>query len=320
MCDETPPAIRKMQTCCAECASRNCIGVWHDFCCGASHESAVTYKWWHQARSMIIETMRKWDKDNVSRLAAALSCYALLSIAPLGILLVAGAGIAFGPQAARGQVALAMGPMLGSEVARAIEAIIVNARAPGPGIASTILGVVVLLLGASGVFVELQSAMNTIWNVSPIAGTVVPTFFRRRLISIVMILSGAVLMLALPLLSATRVAAGVFFKKHLPGGEMIWQLGIGVSSFVLEAALFAVVFQAVPEIDVAWKNVWPGAIVTAVLFTLGKLLLGVYIGKSTVTSSYGAASSLVALVAWVYYSSQVVFLGAEFTEVYSRRK
>jgi membrane protein len=268
---------------------------------------------------MIRETFRKWDADNVSRMAAALSCYTLLSIAPLGILLMAIAGVAFGGQAASGQIAMALGPVLGVEVARAIESIIVNAPASGTGLLGTALGLAVLLLGASGVFVELQAALNTIWKVKPKPGHGAVSYIRHRFLSFAMVLAVAVLLLVSLLMNAALAAVGTYFERYLPGGEPIWQVANGLGWFALTAALFAVVFRVVPEIEIAWKSVWTGALVTAFLFTLGKLLLGLYLGKSSFTSSYGAAGSIVAIVAWVYYSSQTVLLGAEFTEVYSRR-
>jgi membrane protein len=268
---------------------------------------------------MIGETLRNWDTDNVSRMAAALSCYTLLSIAPLGILLMAIAGAMFSQQAASGQIAMALSPVIGHEIGRAIESIIVNSRASGTGFLSTALGLTVLLLGASGVFVELQSALNTIWKVTPKQGNVAVLFVRHRILSFAMVFSVAFLLLVSLLVNAALAAMGTYFERYLPGGELIWQVTTGFGWFVLTATLFAVVFKVVPEIEVAWKNVWTGALVTAFLFTLGKLLLGLYLGKSSFASSYGAAGSIVAIVAWVYYSSQTILMGAEFTAVYSRR-
>jgi membrane protein len=252
-------------------------------------------------------------------LAAAVSCYTLISIAPLGILSVAIAGAVFGQAAARGKIASDMGSLVGTKAARAIETIILNAHAPGVGISSTVFGVIVLLVGASGVFAELQSAMNTIWKVAPKAGQGVITFIRHRFFSFAMVLSVAFLLLVSLLLSAALPVIGKYFEGYLPGGEPVWQVINASATLALTTVLFAVIFRVVPDIEVAWKDVWPGAFVTALLFTLGKLLLGLYIGKSSVTSSLGAAGSLVALVIWVYCSSQIVFFGAELTEVYSRR-
>ena len=274
---------------------------------------------WRQTGSIILETVRNWNKDNVSRLAAAVSCYTLISIAPLGILSVAIAGAVFGQATARGQIAADISSLVGIKAARAIETIILNSRGPGSGIWSTALGVTVLLLGASGVFAELQSAMNTIWKVEPKAGQGVMTFIRHRFASFAMVLIVTTLLFVSLLLSAALPFIVKYFEGTVPGGQFFWQLFSASASLALTTFLFALIFKVVPDIDVAWKNVWPGAFVTALLFTLGKLLLSLYIENSAVTTSYGAAGSLVALVIWVYCSSQIVFCGAEFTEVYSRR-
>ena len=274
---------------------------------------------WRQTGSIVLEAVRNWQADNVSRLAAALSCYTLISIAPLGILSVAIAGAVFGQAAARGQIATDISSMVGTRAARAIETIILNAHAPGTGTWSTVLGVVVLLLGASGVFVELQSAMNSIWKVAPKTGEGVMTFIRQRFSSFAMVLVVALLLFASLLLSAALPILGKYLAGTMLSGQFVWQSINASASVALATLLFALIFRVVPNIDVAWKDVWPGAFVTAILFTLGKFLLSLYIENSPVTTSYGAAGSLVALVIWVYCSSQIIFFGAELTEVYSRR-
>ncbi len=274
---------------------------------------------WGRIWAIAGETIHNWEQDNVSRLAAALSCYALLSIAPLGIMSVAVAGLVFGQEAARGHIAAEIGSIVGSEAARAIELIVANSARNSGGILGAVLGIVVLILGASGVFVELQSAMNTIWKVAPKPGQGVITFIRHRMLSFAMVLAVAFLLLVSLIVNAALSAIGKFFGEYLPVGEVIWQVAYGAVSFVITAGLFALIFKVLPDIEVAWGDVWPGAFVTAFLFTIGKVLLALYIGESSVTSSFGAAGSLVALVIWVYYSSQIVFLGAELAEVYSRR-
>ncbi len=269
--------------------------------------------------AIVLEAVRNWEVDNVSRLAAAISCYTLISIAPLGILAVAIAGAVFGQAAARGQIVTDISSMVGARAARAIETIILNAHNPGSGNWSTVLGIVVLLFGASGVFVELQSAMNTIWKVGPKAGQGVMTFIRHRFASFVMVLVVTLLLFTSLLLSAAFPFVGKYLTGTMLGGPLVWQSINIATSVAFASLLFALIFKVVPEVAVAWKYVWPGAFVTAILFTLGKLLLGFYIENSSVTTLYGAAGSLVALVIWVYCSSQIVFFGAELTEVYSRR-
>jgi membrane protein len=209
--------------------------------------------------------------------------------------------------------------MVGTSAARAIETIILNAHEPGSGIWNTAFGIIVLLFGASGVFVELQSAMNTIWKVGPKTGQGVMTFIRQRLASFGMVLVVALLLFGSLLLSAALPVVGKYFQGIVPGGPLVWLLGNALASIALATLLFAFIFKVVPDIDVAWGDVWPGAFVTALVFTFGKMLLSLYIEHSSVTTSYGAAGSLVALTIWTYFSSQIVFLGAELTEVYSRR-
>lgn len=271
-----------------------------------------------RTREIVLETVRNWDDDNVSRFAAALSCYAILSVAPLGILSVAIAGAIFGQAAARGQIATELGSVVGPEAARAIETIIRDAHAPSAGVFSTVFGVVVLLFGASGVFVELKSAMNAIWKVNSKAQSVVATFVRTRVVSFVMVLAVSTLLLASLLLSAALTIIETYFEGYLPGSKLIWQVANAVGSLALTTVFFAAIFRLLPDIEMTWKVVWPGAFVTALLFAFGKLLLGLYITQSSVSSSYGVTGSFAAAVIWVYYSSQIVFIGAEFTAAYSR--
>jgi membrane protein len=269
---------------------------------------------------MLKETVGDWNDHNASRLAASLACYTLLSIAPLVVLSVAVAGLAFGDKAARGEIAGEIGSVVGADAAHAIEAIVFNAKTPTSGIIGTVVGVVVLLFGASGVFGELQSALNAIWGVAPKPGRGFMGIVRDRFFSFAMVLAVAFLLLVSLVVSAGLAAAGKFFAEYLPGGAGVWQVVNFAVSLGITTLLFALIFKFVPEAEIAWKDVGIGALVTALLFSLGKLLVGLYIGRSSVASSFGAAGSLVALVIWVYYSSQIIFLGAEFTQVYARRR
>lgn len=271
------------------------------------------------AWSLLKAAASDWSEDNASRLAASLACYTLLSIAPLLVVSVAVAGLVFGQDAARGEIARELGSIVGTEAAKAIEAIIAHAKRPEAGVQSTLIGGAVLLLGASGVFNELRSALNTIWEVEPKPGQSAKNFLRHRFLAFAMVLAVAFLLLVSLVVSAGVSALGRFFQSYLPGGELVWQLANFVIGVAFATLLFAAIFKVVPDVRVAWRDLWVGAAFTAVLFSVGKLLLGLYIGKSATTSSYGAAGSLVALVIWVYYSSQVFFLGAEFTQAYARR-
>ncbi len=263
------------------------------------------------------ETVSEWDDDRAMSLAASLAFYTLLSIAPLLVVAVAVAGMVFGEDAARGEIVRQLEGVLGHQGGEAIQSILVSAKKPTAGITGTVVGVVVLLFGASGVFSELQAAMDTIWNVRPkplgIFG-----FVKARLLSFAMVLGVAFLLLVSLLLSAALSAAGTFLGANLPGGETIWQVANFIISFAIITGLFALMFKVIPDVIVAWKDVFVGATITAFLFTIGKLLIGLYLGKASVGSPYGAAGSLVVLVVWIYYSTQILLLGAEATQVYAR--
>lgn len=268
---------------------------------------------------IVKETVSDWSDDNASRLAAALACYTLLSIAPLLVLSVAVAGLAFGEEAARGQIVGQIGAIVGTEAGSAVQTIAANANKPAAGVLSTIVGVLVLLFGASGVFNELVNALNAIWEVEAKPNQGIWGFIRHRFFSFAMVLAVAFLLLVSLVVSAALAAAGKFFEQYLPGGEVVWQVVNFVVGLAVTTLLFASIFKVIPDVVIRWRDAWIGGLFTAVLFALGKLALGLYIGKSGTTSSFGVAGSLVALVLWVYYSSQILFLGAEFTQVYSRR-
>jgi membrane protein len=270
--------------------------------------------------SLVGEALQNWRSHNASRLAASLSCYAILSSAPLVVLSVAVAGWAFGEQAARGEIAQQIGSVVGSDAGRAVEAIVLNAKEPpSSGIVGTVVGLSILLFGASGAFAELQAALNTIWGVAPKPGRGLLGMVRDRFFSFGMVMAVAFLLLASLVLSAGLSAAGMFFSASLPGGAMLAQALNFVVSLGIITLLFALVFKVVPEAKIAWRDVWLGAFVTAALFDVGKVLLGIYMGRSSMTSAYGAAGSLVALVVWIYYTSQIVFFGAELTRVHAQR-
>jgi membrane protein len=257
--------------------------------------------------------------DKGPRLAAALAFYTLLSLSPLVVIAVAIAGLAFGEEAARGQIAAELSGVVGAHGASVIETLVQNAERPEAGVASSIIGLVVLLFGASGVFGELQDALNTIWRVEPKPGLGLRGLIRERLFSFAMVMGVAFLLLVSLVVSAVLAAAGKYLSGHLPGGDLVWNLLNGAISLVVIAGLFAATFKTVPSAHIAWRDVWIGAAVTALLFTLGKFAIGLYLGRSSVSSTYGAAGSLVALIVWVYYSAIILFFGAAFTRVYAER-
>ena len=264
------------------------------------------------------DTGNEWYEDQVPRLAASLAFYTLLSMAPLSILCVSIVGFFYGEDAARGEIAGQLAQVIGPEAAGAVQGIIFNAHQSSSGLISTIIGVALLLVGASGAFTELQSALNAMWGVKPKPGRGLLGFLHDRFLSFTMVLGVAFMLLVQLILSAALAAVSGVLSKSLPGGEWLWQ-GLNFAlSFVTVTVLFALIFKVVPDAQIRWRDVAVGAAVTALLFSFGKLLLGLYLGKSTVASPYGAAGSLVAFVLWVYYASQILFLGAEFTQVYTR--
>lgn len=275
---------------------------------------------WKTVWELTKATIKSWSDDNSTRLSAALAYYTLLSLAPLLVLVVAIAGLVFGDDAARGQVGDELATLVGPEAGAGIQTVLKHARGPEGGAWGSILGGAVLLFGASGVFGELQAALNTIWKVEPKPGRGVLGVLKDRFFSFTMVMGVAFLLLVSLVLSAALSAVGAFFSDLLPGGELLWQLANNVISLAVISFLFALLFKVVPDIEVAWRDVLPGAVCTALLFTIGKYLLGLYLGRASVASPYGAAGSLIVLVIWVYYAAQILFLGAEFTRVYAERR
>jgi membrane protein len=267
---------------------------------------------------VIKQTGESWSNDNATRLAAALAFYTVLSIAPLLVLAVAVAGWVFGEDAARGQIAGQLASIVGEKAGEGIQTLLKQAQDPDQSTFGSIVGIVVLIAGASGVFGELQSALNAIWEVTPRPGRGILGFLRDRVFSFSLVLGVAFLLLVSLVVSAGLAATGKFFASTLPGGELLWQTLNFTISFAVVTALFAVLLRVVPDIKVPWRGIWPGAAVTALLFTIGKFALGLYLGRASVSSPYGAAGSVVLLVIWVYYAAQILFLGAEFTREYVR--
>ncbi|HKO94071.1 MAG TPA: YihY/virulence factor BrkB family protein [Polyangiaceae bacterium] len=266
--------------------------------------------------TILKDTGKEWSEDEASRLAASLALYTLLSIAPLLVIAVAVAGMVFGADAARGQISQEVSAVVGGRAGEAIEGLVANARAPEAGILSSAIGIVVLLFGASGVFGELQSALNRIWEVKPKPNRGLKGLVRDRFLSFTMVMGVAFLLLVSLVVSAGIVAITSYFSNLLPL-PALWQLLNVVVGLAVTTALFALTFKVVPDAKIAWRDVWVGGLVTAVAFSLGRMALAWYVGRGATVSAFGAAGSLVALILWVYYSAQILFLGAEFTQVYA---
>lgn len=272
------------------------------------------------AWQLVKDTISGWSDDNATRLAAALAFYTVLSIAPLLVLAVAVAGWVFGEEAARGELASELSTFMGPQAGAGVQTLLQHAHQPEASTLGSLLGGLVLLVGASGVFGELQSALNAIWRVKPRPGRGVLGAVRDRFFSFSMVMGVAFLLLVSLILSALLTAVGSFFEQALPGGEGLWQLLNSSVSFLVITGLFALIFKVLPDVKIPWRLVWPGAAFTALLFTAGKFALGWYLGRASVSSPYGAAGSLVVLVIWVYYAAQIMFLGAEFTREYARTR
>jgi membrane protein len=273
-----------------------------------------------QIWQMLKQTASDWSDDSASRLAAALAFYTVLSIAPMMVLAVAVAGLVFGEDAARGQIAEQIAAVVGPQAGSAIQTIIANAKAPAAGLVSTAVGMGVLLFGASGVFGELQASLNVVWDVAPKPGRGLRGFIEQRFFSFTMVLGVAFLLLVSLALSAALSAVGSVVSEELPGGSVLWQAVNFVVSLGLITVLFAMIFKVIPDAKIMWNDVWVGAFVTALLFSLGKYALGLYVGRASLASPYGAAGSVIVLVVWVYYAAQILLLGAEFTQVWARRE
>ena len=264
---------------------------------------------YRQAWRLAQRAVDAWIEDYAPSMGAALSYYALFSIAPLLLIAIGVAGFFFGEEAARGEIFGQLAALLGPEGARAVEGLVASARKPESGLVAMVVGTALLITGASTVFGELQNALDRIWRAparEPSKGWW--KLLRARVLSFGMILGIAFLLMVSLVLSAVVSALGRW-----------WGLQVGdlALSFALTTVLFAMIYKVIPRVRIAWRDVWVGAAVTAALFAIGKWLIGLYIGKSGVTSAFGAAGSLVVLMLWVYYSAQVFLLGAEFTRVYA---
>lgn len=272
------------------------------------------------AWTIVKTTAKDWSDDDASSLAAALAYYALLSLAPLLVISIGVAGWFLGPEAAKGRVAGELGGIVGGQAAEGIQSVVASANAPARGVISTVVGIVTLFVGASGVFGQLQSSLNAIWEVKPKPNRGLFGQLKDRFFSFTMVLGVAFLLLVSLVLSSLLSSVGTVLADTLPGGAVLWQVVNFALSFALISGLFALIFKVIPDAKVEWRDVWLGAVVTALLFTIGKQLLGLYLGKAAVGSSYGAAGSIVALVVWVYYAAQILFVGAEFTQVQARQR
>jgi membrane protein len=251
-------------------------------------------------------------------MGAALAYYTIFSLAPLLIIAVAIAGLAFGMQAAQGEIAGQIQGLVGRDGAKTVEAMIQSAHKPVHGVIGSMIGVFALFLGASGIFCEMQDALNSIWHVGPDTKAGILSLIKARFLSFGMVLGIGFLLLVSLLLSALLAAVTKYLGSVLPIPAVLFESLDFLLSLLFTTVLFAMIFKLLPNTKIAWSDVWTGAALTSLLFTAGKFIIGFYIGKSVGASAYGAAGSLVVVVAWIYYSALILYFGAEFTRVYAR--
>lgn len=268
--------------------------------------------------ALLKKVVTSWLDDYAPSMGAALAYYTLFSLAPLLLIVISVAGLVFGQDAARGEIESQLRGLMGEQGASAVQALLASVDKPTEGVTATVVGIVLLLVGATTVFGELQDALDRIWR-APIqdrsGGWL--ALIRARLLSFGMILAIGFLLMVSLILSAVLSIVEHWWSTLYGGWLFIANLVNGIAGFFLIAAMFALIYKIMPRVRVQWRDVWIGAVFTALLFTLGKALIGFYIGRSGVVSGFGAAGSLVVVLLWVYYSAQIFLIGAEFTWVYA---
>ena len=259
-----------------------------------------------------------WVDDYVASMGAALAFYTMFSLAPLLLIVVSVAGLVFGQDAARGEIAAQLQSLMGQRGASAIQDLLASVHQPAQGAAATLLGLVLLFAGATSVFGELQNALDRIWR-APAQGRMVGwlALVRSRLMSFGVVMAIGFLLIVSLVASAALAAMGRWWGDMFGGWYVLALASNALIDLLLAAVLFALIYKVMPRVRVQWRDVWIGATFTALLFTVGKTLIGLYVGRAGVTSGFGAAGSLVVVLLWVYYSAQIFLIGAEFTWVYA---
>jgi membrane protein len=270
--------------------------------------------WW----TLVKTSVSSWLDDYAPSMGAALSYYTVFSLAPLLLIVVSVAGLVFGDEAVRGELFNQLQGLMGADAAKAIQDLLASVNKPTKGVVSTLIGIGLLVFGATTVFGELQDALDRIWRAPAREGSGLWALLRARLLSFGMILGLAFLLMVSLVLGAAIAALGKWWGPAFGGWETLLQIVNLLVGFGLTTLVFAMIYKLMPRVKVEWHDVWLGALVTSLLFTIGKFLIGLYIGKSGVASGFGAAGSLIVVFIWVYYSAQIFLLGAEFTWVYAK--
>jgi membrane protein len=271
--------------------------------------------------SLLKQTFQEWLQDKTPQLGAALAYYTVFSLAPMILVLLAIVGFLFrdDPADAWNKITQQMSYFLDPSALQVVQNIAQKASQPGKSMIATIIGVALALFGASGVFGQLQEALNTIWGVKAKPGTGIWRFLRARFLSFAMVAGICFLLLVSLAIEALLKGFSHYVQSVVPGGIVIALTVYLVFDFAVVVLLFAMIFKFLPDVNIQWRDVWIGAVMTAIFFGIGKWALGLYLSSGAAGSAYGAASSLITLLLWVYYSSQILLFGAEFTQVYSDR-
>lgn len=275
----------------------------------------------HLYVDMVKQAGRAWVDDRAPTMGAALAFYSAFSLAPLLIIVIALAGAVFGLDAARGAIVGQLAGLVGPRAAGAIQALLAAAQETSSGVLATGVGLATMLIGATTILVELQDDLDHIWKAPRRAGSGLLSILRARILSLGMILGIGFLLLVSLAWSGAMSAFGTYFASYFPAAALLLLLFFNhVFSVGAAAALFAMLYKWLPNVPIAWKDVWMGAFITAILFSAGRIAIGIYFGRSAIASAYGAAGTLIVLLLWLYYSAQVFLLGAEFTCVYAKHR
>jgi membrane protein len=258
-----------------------------------------------------------WWDDNIPRMGASLAYYTLFALAPILIVAIAIGGLVFGEGAVRAQIVAQIQGLVGSEGGRAVQSMLEGAARHGNNTLATALGLLTFFLGATGAFLELQTALDAIWRVkAKEGGSFLRVLVMQRLISFGLVVALGFLLLTSLLVTAALAALHSYMGTNFAGWVILWEALNVVVSLGVITLLFALIYKVLPDVKLGWREVWVGALVTAGLFTIGKLMIGLYLGRTSIASTYGAAGSVVVVLVWVYYSAQIILLGAEFTRAY----
>ena len=279
-------------------------------------EAKSRVRFLHTLAAILRQAGDAWLDDNAPTLGAALAFYTLFSLAPVLIVAISIAGLAFGEKAAQGEIVRQFQGLMGTQGAGAIETILQSANRPRIGMLATALSIVAILVGASGAFNELQDALNIIWKVESTRSLWRVALHHRFFSLGLVVVTGFILLTSL-VITAALAAAERFIGSFLTISVVVLESMNFICSFVVITLLFALIFKFIPEARIPWRDVWMGAAVTSLLFTLGKVLIGFYLGHSALASAYGAAASLVIFLIWIYYSAQILLFGAEITHIYA---